>query len=40
MILYFDDISLDKDEMGSEILVDVDGNGNVRYSSSDHNVSL
>ena len=38
VILYFDDISLDKDEMDYEIRVDVDGDGNVIYSSSDHNV--
>ena len=38
VILYFDDISLDKDEMDYEIRVDVDSDGNVRYSSSDPNV--
>ena len=36
--MYFDDISLDKDEMDYEIRVDVDSDGNVRYSSSDPNV--
>jgi len=35
-ILYFDDISPDKDEMDSEI--HVDGDDDVRYSSSDPNV--
>jgi hypothetical protein len=44
VILYFDDISPDNDEMGSEISVDIDvdsddnSNGNVKYSSSDPNV--
>jgi len=46
VILYFDDISPDNDEMGSEICVDIDvdsddngyDNGNVKYSSSDPNV--
>jgi hypothetical protein len=46
VILYFDDISPDNDEMGSEICVDIDvdsddngnGNDNVKYSSSDPNV--